>query len=661
MAQVLAVAGFELEGQAYAKGTVITMSAANAAWLKSRKLVEDDSTIVAAAISGGATQVTHVAMLRQEDPMTAVTDPSTGAGVSVKGGGSSAKGSAAVAAAAWGVGKWWLANTNGCACDGVTDDTAAFNALLQKVYAAGGGTIVVAGVLLCLGQITLPNDGATILSQPPIRITSASGAGNDGYWRSTKVSTPADCLDLRYNAPIAKVITQGNGTFEVDHITIKNGGTDTSPFIYTTATTLNFHDMAFSGSTNLNDAFVFGGSGLISNTITSAFQGYNTEVRNVFFDRIRKGAIFNGAANAIKFKDNTISLSCGNPETTAITAATNAAQCTFTIPSHPWAVGDIIRLRVSGFTGNWAPLNGQALAATVTTANAVQLFAGSTDTSGFGAMTGSPVFLSGPFLEFAGSVNYPTLGCIVKGNLFEMTNYGYFARMDRSGEHVFGPNTLWDTNGSTIAYVLAGANAQSGGGTFIAGFQSGYTPCVVGAGNAGQYKWLVLDHRQDGAAYGVGNYFPSIVNLLKGLNVSGGPTNFSGYDVTFGAGCNPTIASGQQLIWSAKTKLYSPADGYLTIWNNAQTGLSGLRFGTSGQTAGFAGVKFIGADVQWAQADESSRSNHRFIGDVTTVPSASVTPANNGDLMVQATSNTQITFKLKGTDGTVRSGSITLA
>ena len=31
-----------------------------------------------------------------------------------------------------GVGKFYLANTNGCACDGVTDDTAAFNALLQR-------------------------------------------------------------------------------------------------------------------------------------------------------------------------------------------------------------------------------------------------------------------------------------------------------------------------------------------------------------------------------------------------------------------------------------------------------------------------------------------------------------------------------------------------
>ncbi len=42
-------------------------------------------------------------------------------------------------------------------------------------------------------------------------------------------------------------------------------------------------------------------------------------------------------------------------------------------------------------------------------------------------------------------------------------------------------------------------------------------------------------------------------------------------------------------------------------------------------------------------------------------PAASVTPAANGDLVIQATSNTSLTFKYKGSDGTVRSGSITLS
>lgn len=47
-------------------------------------------------------------------------------------------------------------------------------------------------------------------------------------------------------------------------------------------------------------------------------------------------------------------------------------------------------------------------------------------------------------------------------------------------------------------------------------------------------------------------------------------------------------------------------------------------------------------------------------GNLTIVPWSSVTPASNGDLVVEATSNTSVTIKLKGTDGTVRSVSLTL-
>ena len=50
-----------------------------------------------------------------------------------------------------------------------------------------------------------------------------------------------------------------------------------------------------------------------------------------------------------------------------------------------------------------------------------------------------------------------------------------------------------------------------------------------------------------------------------------------------------------------------------------------------------------------------------FTKDVVQTPGSSVTPANNGDLMVEATSNTTLTFKLKGTDGVVRTGTLTLS
>lgn len=47
-------------------------------------------------------------------------------------------------------------------------------------------------------------------------------------------------------------------------------------------------------------------------------------------------------------------------------------------------------------------------------------------------------------------------------------------------------------------------------------------------------------------------------------------------------------------------------------------------------------------------------------GNLTIVPGSSVTPASNGDLVIEATSNTTVKIKLKGTDGTVRSVSLTL-
>jgi hypothetical protein len=46
--------------------------------------------------------------------------------------------------------------------------------------------------------------------------------------------------------------------------------------------------------------------------------------------------------------------------------------------------------------------------------------------------------------------------------------------------------------------------------------------------------------------------------------------------------------------------------------------------------------------------------------DLTLHPSASLTPANNGDLAIEATNNTTLTFKYKGSDGVVRSATLTL-
>ena len=48
-------------------------------------------------------------------------------------------------------------------------------------------------------------------------------------------------------------------------------------------------------------------------------------------------------------------------------------------------------------------------------------------------------------------------------------------------------------------------------------------------------------------------------------------------------------------------------------------------------------------------------------GDFGIAPGSSVTPISNGDVVIEATNNTTLTFKLKGSDGTVRTGTLTLA
>lgn len=58
---------------------------------------------------------------------------------------------------------------------------------------------------------------------------------------------------------------------------------------------------------------------------------------------------------------------------------------------------------------------------------------------------------------------------------------------------------------------------------------------------------------------------------------------------------------------------------------------------------------------------ERVRTLLNSIFSLTQQPAASVTPTENGELVIQATSNTQLTFKLMGSDGVVRSGSVTLS
>ena len=209
------------------------------------------------------------------------------------------------------------AGSNGAACNGSTDDTSALNTLLGTVNTAGGGTIQVAGTCLISGQITLPNSGASSYpTQATIRITGVSGGGTANGSPTTRTTAPA-ILDMRFNSTSGKILTLGTGKLEIDHLTLKDGGSDCASFLYTTNTTLSVHDNIFtgtaSGTSACNDAIILGGTTTSygGNTATAPFQGYGTYIEHNHFDNIRRGVFFRNAANGVVVNANIFEPSCG--------------------------------------------------------------------------------------------------------------------------------------------------------------------------------------------------------------------------------------------------------------------------------------------------------------------------------------------------------------
>ena len=121
------------------------------------------------------------------------------------------------------------AGVNGAVCDDSTDDTSALNTLLTTVSTAGGGTIAVYGTCLISGQINIPNDGAgTNPTQKSIRITGGIASAN-GRWATLPPSPSV--LDMRFNSTTGKILTLAAGSLEIDHIYLKDGGSDCAAFI----------------------------------------------------------------------------------------------------------------------------------------------------------------------------------------------------------------------------------------------------------------------------------------------------------------------------------------------------------------------------------------------------------------------------------------------
>jgi hypothetical protein len=136
-------------------------------------------------------------------------------------------------------------------------------------------------------------------------------------------------------------------------------------------------------------------------------------------------------------------------------------------------------------------------------------------------------------------------------------------------------------------------------------------------------------------------------------------SGFFNADGGFLSGGQIRVAASAALYWSARTMLKSPADGTLKLSNVAETDFGTLQFG--GTTNLFPAIKRNGTTLEIKTASDSAFAG-LAAGNLTLYPSSSVTPSSvRGEIVVEATSNTTLTFKMRGLDDAIRSGTITLS
>ena len=198
-----------------------------------------------------------------------------------------------------------LASSLGFLLNG-TDETTKLVSTFAAFYAAGGGCLAIdAGKGLRFDSQFLPPTDAYVggsgvaPSAPYYRITGAGGeiAGAPGTY-------PGSFLDIRY-ASGPGILMRGWGVFEIDHITIKNGGSGSSPFLETTGTLLNLHDTQFFGrgasGSAVQDAVVLGGTNISCCVETAAdpFQGYGTKIEHNQFTGVLRAVVAQTYANQV--------------------------------------------------------------------------------------------------------------------------------------------------------------------------------------------------------------------------------------------------------------------------------------------------------------------------------------------------------------------------
>lgn len=126
-------------------------------------------------------------------------------------------------------------------------------------------------------------------------------------------------------------------------------------------------------------------------------------------------------------------------------------------------------------------------------------------------------------------------------------------------------------------------------------------------------------------------------------NIQSATLNTTGAAVIGGTLNSGSMTSSGNLIagqfnevrWANVSRMQSPSDGVITMWNNAQTDFNRLQFG--GTTAAFPSLKRSGGDVKLSDGPGTGTTNNWFVPGVSTSTNGFASYATNATMTTTAT------------------------
>jgi hypothetical protein len=201
---------------------------------------------------------------------------------------------------------------------------------------------------------------------------------------------------------------------------------------------------------------------------------------------------------------------------------------------------------------------------------------------------------------------------------------------------------------SDLFLAAGGVVNWSNGGVTLT--ESSDALLFAGASVGYKFDAVIAPTSSDGAALGSTSLMWSDLFLASGAVV-----NFNNGNLTLTHSSGLLANSGKLLVGASSSSVSAAAP--LVVHNTTDQ-----NFYVAGPFNLSDGVSFGSInDANNSLKSMEFRASQIYMPcSFTTKPPASITPANNGDMTFQLTSNTSLTIKVKGSDGTVRSVSLTL-